>query len=481
MSRDRFRYFVILGSMRTGSNLLERNIAQYPGTSIYGELFNPAFIGKPGRQEAFGMDRAARDRTPAALIAAMLDDAGDTLPGFRLFDGHDPRVMRHVIADRSAAKIVLRRPVADSYVSLKIARATDQWMLSSVRKRRVARIRFDAREYDTYRRDTAAHYATIRRLLQAAGETAFEIAFDEAKDLDILNGLARFLGLKETLNRIDEPIARQNPGALADKVENYEEMLAHLGREGEPSGVDVRTAAKGGIGQFHAAHGHPLLYAAIPGGPVNRPLDWLQEVGQGTEPIRFESRKDFETWRNGQGTVEAFTIVSHPLERLYRVFENRILDTGPAGFGAIRSHLVDHHGLAPPPTGADEPESGVAFSAERHRDNFLLFLEFVRENLAGRTPIRMDRHWTPQAEFLRGFGEITPLTLVLTEDRMLRGAAYLRQILDLDGIRNAPMRRAGGHRFYPLDAIMDDRLVQAALDAAEHDFRFFGFGDRPGA
>ena len=40
------RYFAIFGAMRTGSNLLERSINQFPGLHCHGELFNPSFVGK---------------------------------------------------------------------------------------------------------------------------------------------------------------------------------------------------------------------------------------------------------------------------------------------------------------------------------------------------------------------------------------------------------------------------------------------------
>ena len=45
-----FDYFVVLAGMRTGSNLLEEQLAAMPGIVSHGELFNPHFFGKPDQQ-----------------------------------------------------------------------------------------------------------------------------------------------------------------------------------------------------------------------------------------------------------------------------------------------------------------------------------------------------------------------------------------------------------------------------------------------
>jgi hypothetical protein len=62
---------------------------------------------------------------------------------FAFFPDHDPRVLGPVLADDTCAKIILNRNPADSYVSLAIARRTDQWKLGDIRSRKTARVRFD--------------------------------------------------------------------------------------------------------------------------------------------------------------------------------------------------------------------------------------------------------------------------------------------------------------------------------------------------
>ena len=56
MAKTRFKYFVLLANMRTGSNLFEQNINLFDSFSCNGELFNPSFVGYPNQESYCGMD-----------------------------------------------------------------------------------------------------------------------------------------------------------------------------------------------------------------------------------------------------------------------------------------------------------------------------------------------------------------------------------------------------------------------------------------
>ena len=64
MAASRFDYFVVLAGMRTGSSLLEEQIAAMPGIESHGELFNPHFFGKPEVTQNFGLSLKQRDSDP---------------------------------------------------------------------------------------------------------------------------------------------------------------------------------------------------------------------------------------------------------------------------------------------------------------------------------------------------------------------------------------------------------------------------------
>ncbi|MEO1611677.1 MAG: nodulation protein NodH, partial [Pseudomonadota bacterium] len=111
------RYFAILGAMRTGSNLLERTLNDYDGLVGLGELFNPAFIGGPEKTEAFGWTLEARNRDPLGFLEAVIAAHPGETPGFRIFNGHDGRVLDHVVRDADCARILLTRDHLDSHLS----------------------------------------------------------------------------------------------------------------------------------------------------------------------------------------------------------------------------------------------------------------------------------------------------------------------------------------------------------------------------
>ena len=74
----------------------------------------------------------------------------DGLSGFRFFHDHDARVYDLVMNDPECAKIMLTRNPVESYVSWKIARATNQWKLTHAKRLRRAKAKFDADEFQEH-------------------------------------------------------------------------------------------------------------------------------------------------------------------------------------------------------------------------------------------------------------------------------------------------------------------------------------------
>ena len=75
MTDRKFDYFVVLAGMRTGSNLLEEQLAAMPGIVSHGELFNPHFFGKPEMTSKWDLSIQARNADPVrgGACAASLD------------------------------------------------------------------------------------------------------------------------------------------------------------------------------------------------------------------------------------------------------------------------------------------------------------------------------------------------------------------------------------------------------------------------
>lgn len=458
----RFDSFVMFAGMRTGSNYLEASLNALPGVRCEGELFNPHFIGKHGQTELLGVDLAAREADPLALLSRLRTQGG--LTGFRYFDDHDPRIFDAVMADPLCAKIVLNRNSLESYVSLKIARETGQWRLTDIRRLKQAKVLFDAQEFEAYLESARAFSLRLLRALQISGQTAFHIDYEDLADRKVLVGLAHFLGVAAERAVPDVILIRQNPGTLAEKVVNPAEMEEAVARLdlfnlAHTSVAEPRRAS--GLPGYVAARGVGLLYMPVKGGPEAAVSDWLARAGDGVE--RGLTCKTLRQWQRRHLPHRSFTVLRHPLARAHFGFCNRIL----AGASPdLRRTLFKTHKLA-------LPAPGEAMDAEAHRATFLGFLRFLKLNLAGQTGLRVDSHFASQTAILQGFARVRSPDAVLREDRLTEGLAMLAAEVGTVAHAFHPEADAAPHG---LAAIYGKDLEEAARDVYQRDYTGFGFG-----
>ena len=468
-----FDCFVVFAEMRTGSNFLESNLNAFDGVICHGEAFNPHFIGYPTTETLLGLTQADRDADPFRLLGAIRTEPG-RLGGFRYFHDHDPRILDHVLDDPRCAKIVLTRNPLDSYVSWKIAQATGQWKLTNVQKRKEALAVFDADEFATHVAALQEFQVRILNRMQCTGQTAFYVAYEDLQSVEVMNGLARWLGVTGTLEGLSKTLKRQNPEPVADKVENPAEMargLARLDRFNLTRTPNFEPRRGAAIPSYVAAARAPLLFLPIKGGPERSVEAWLGRLdGAGpAELIREMTQRDLKQWMRGQPGHRRFTVLAHPLERAHRVFCERILATGPGTFGRIRRILQRSFGLDIPDAMPDP-----AYGPDRHRAAFVAFLGFLRANLAGQTTVRVDASWAGQAQILQGYGEVAPPDLILRPHEMAEALPGLAASVGVPALPVEVLRDTGP---VPLSAIHDDEIEALVRDIYQRDYMLFGFRD----
>ena len=471
MSGVRFNYFAIYGAMRTGSNLLEQNLNQYDGITCHGELFNPTFIGKAGQEDYLGIDLPTREVNPDRLIAQMIDRADGDLPGFRIFQGHDQRVFRSSLNDENCAKIILRRTPLDSFVSLKIARATDQWILGNAPKRRSEVISFDVAEYREYLTRLAEYESELRVLLQSAGQTAFELRYEDLKSIDVMNGLATYLGIAQRRDSFDEKIKRQNPEPLSEKVSNYEQMvdaLAMLGQEvghGDHAPLIERNA---GVRDTIVCRHAPVLFAPVPGVDALPALNMMAQFDQ-ADPAELKTgmnQKELAHWLENSKDLISFSVVDHPLERAYCVYMSHIFPPDGTPFPKIRRRLQKHFDV-------DLPDNLDGWTLEKHALAFERFLVFLKMNLAGQTGIRIDANWEAQHKLVARIVRVLPIGRVI---RRADFSAEMKIVAEKLGKPFEPTS-AVDRTQYELKDIYTRRLENLARASYAKDYRMFGFAD----
>ncbi len=469
---SKFDYFVVFAEMRTGSNFLEANLNAFPGLTCHGEAFNPHFVGYPNKDDILGISQQQREKDPLQLVAAIRDRT-DGLGGFRYFHDHDPRILETLLSDPRCAKIVLTRNPAESYVSWKIAQSTGQWKLTNLKRRKGGTAQFSDHEFETHLSVLQAFQVRILNALQISGQTAFYLDYEDLQNLDVINGLGRWLGQELPLEELDSQLKKQNPESLSAKVENFEEMehaLSGLDRFNLTRTPNFEPRRGAVVPSYVAAAKAPLLYMPVPGGPGEEIATWLAALdGARIEDLQSGfSQKTLRLWRQTHPGFRSFTVLRHPLARVHHVFCHRILADGPGAFSRIRKTLCKVHNLPLPKTGIPD-----GYDVTAHRAAFMAFLDFVQENILGQTSIRIDPNWASQTEVLNGFSAVALPDYLIREDELTHLLPVIAARLGKPGV---PVPQSAPDLPIALDAIYDEEIEARAQSIYQRDYGGFGFG-----
>jgi LPS sulfotransferase NodH len=463
-----FDMFVIFAEMRTGSNFLESNLNGFEDLACLGEAFNPHFIGYPNRDALLGQTLAQRDSDPLALLQAMR--AQDKLTGFRFFHDHDPRVLQAVLPDPRVAKIILTRNPVDSFVSRKIAAATGQWKLTNPAKQRSEQVTFDAAEFEQHLERLQEFQVFLLNSLQKSAQTAFYLAYEDLQEVEVMNGLARWLGSAHQVKGLDRKLKKQNPEPVEEKVKNLDQMersLARLDRFNLSRTPNFEPRRGSAIPTLLATPDSPLLFLPIKGGPDTAVCAWMRVLDGGADLQTGFNFNALRQWKQAHPGHRSFAVLRNPLARAHAVLCDHILAEGPDSYPEIRAALVRTFGLVLP--------EGDGLDPAAHRAALEVFLRFLKANLSGQTALRTDPAWASQAAVLQGMASIILPDMILREDRLADGlAALIWQIGREDA---PPLPVVTNPHAARLAMIHDAGLEKLARDALARDYLTFGFGD----
>ncbi|MGB3688728.1 MAG: nodulation protein NodH [Jannaschia helgolandensis] len=449
----RFDAFVMFAEMRTGSNHLEESLNTLSDVTSHGEVFNPSFIGTHNGRELFGIDIAARERDPLPLLDRIVDQPG--LTGLRFFHDHDPRVLDRLLDDPRIGKVVLTRNPLDSYVSLAIASQTGQWRLTNPKMAKSAKATFVGSDFDALIVRQRQFRDRIQRHLQLSGQGAFWIGYDDIGDLDVLNGLAAFLGSGDRLTEVPGKLKRQNPGEVEDKLENPDQMRAHLATL-DPfllsRSVNAEPVRGPAIPTLMAAADSPLLALPLPGGPDDAVRDWLTAL-DGVAPTEGMTQKQLRPWMRKTKNFVSFAVVRHPLARAHDAFRTLLSAKGPQA-NNLRRILTNQHAV-------DLDGSGS--------DAFLGFLKFLKANLNGQSSLPVAREWASQSALLAGQAQTVLAQRIIREGEAQRELDRLAELAE----KPSPVFALPDRDL--LTDISTEEIEDACVDAYRRDFLAFGF------
>ncbi|SEW42389.1 hypothetical protein SAMN04488515_2958 [Cognatiyoonia koreensis] len=468
--QGRFDYFVVFAEMRTGSNFLETNINMFDGLSCYGEAFNPAFIGYPEKSDILGVTQEEREANPKALLNVIRFDEG--LSGFRFFNDHDPRVLDLILDDPRCAKIILTRNPIESYVSWKIAQATGQWKLTNATHAKSVRVKVDITEFEQHLEAIQSFQVTLLSRLQKSGQTAFYVAYEDLQDVEVMNGLAAFLGSDARIKHLNKKLKKQNPAPMSLKVENFTELseaLVRMDRFNLNRTPNLEPRRGPMIPTYVAAADSPILFMPLRSGPDRTIRKWMAQLdGKGGSDLLVNfSQKTLRDWKRSKPGHVSFTVLRHPLARAHAVFRERILPVGGENYAEIRATLRKMHQVPLP----DDP-SHVSFDEKAYRAAFLGFLKFLKNNLSGQTSTRVDPTWATQLMLLQGMSQFAMPDHIFREMTLDRDLRILGACIGRVDTPEAPWEAD-----QKLLSIYDRELETAARDAYARDYVSFGFSD----
>ena len=468
----KFQSFVVFAEMRTGSNFLEANLNAFDGINCHGEAFNPHFMGYPKNEPILGVDLKTRDADPKVLLSAIRNNTA-RMSGFRYFHDHDPRVFDAIMADQTCAKIILTRNPVESYVSWKIAQETGQWKLTDVKAHKVAQAQFDTKEFANHLEALQAFQITLMNRMQTSGQTAFYVAYEDLQSVEVMNGLAKYLGVDEEMEALDKSLKKQNPSPISAKVRNYDDMLkalSQLDRFDLTRTPNFEPRRGPVVPSYVAAAESALLYLPLRSGPQAQVLRWMAELdGVTRSDLQTKmTQKDLRQWKRKHPGHRSFAVLRHPVQRAHDAFCRHILPIDKGSYVQLRKTIVRRYKMPLPENGPDE-----GYDLAAHRTAFAAFLTFLKGNLSGQTSIRVDASWCTQSQAIMGFGELC------LPDRIIREADMATELLDLAGAVGRadapPVQEAPQDQPFALAEIYDEEIEKLAMDAYQRDYVMFGF------
>ena len=478
-----FKYFAIIGVMRSGSNLLERSLGHHKDLCCFGEAFNPSFIGSPEPDKALSFSLDQREKDPLSLIDWMIDTSSDRIAGFRIFPDHTPMILSHILRDTKCAKIILTRSPLDCFISLKLAQKTDQWRMGDIDTKIEAKIVFDWNEYEEYLEQHQQFYRRVRQNLLSAGEPALLVDYEDLQSIDVINGIAKYIGSAQDMKSFKFRSSKQNSLALADRVENYEEMLSTLKENtrfetaqfefNEPA---ITTQSKA------VALGQNIDLAYLPTRNVQQDpiIDWMQKLDpKNGAPVTGLGRTKLQNWFKSTQLKFTFTDLEHPVVRAYRTYCDLFMFQNKK-YKGIRSLLVKRYGadLVAKECAEEINAQSLAelgYDIKKQRANFKAFLKFLKACLRDQALYQPKPEFSSQSAWLNAHQEWgTPHFVALPHNRDM----VLKTIAASMGLSSPSIETENSDRFiFPLDEVYDLQIEKMTRAAYARDYQRFGFLD----
>jgi len=227
--------FAIIAAPRTGSNMLCTMLNAHPEILCHHEIFNPGGIlyaldHRDGRYDPGSPDD--RDRDPIGFLHRVFSHrCGRNAVGFKINRGQNEAAFHEILIDRDIRKIILRRRNrVKSFVSETIAERTGQWESYEFSdfSRPSPAVEIDVNRLCGYLAATDAYYAAIDKQLQATGQEALQVAYEDLGSEIEQRRMLSYLDVSASVPALIPATRKRNRTELRSLVSNFDGLRAAL-------------------------------------------------------------------------------------------------------------------------------------------------------------------------------------------------------------------------------------------------------------
>jgi LPS sulfotransferase NodH len=226
--------FVIFAAPRTGSNMLCTMLNSHPDILCHHELFNPngIFVALHLRDTDFSLGSIEqRQQSHTAFLENVWANAGAVnCAGLKLTHKQHEPAFELLLRDPSVHKIVLRRRNrVKTYVSHLVSEQSMQWEVYDTAELEARpKVTVDLVKLNARVTHDEEYHAYLEKVLRDTNQPSIEVYYEQLRESDEQVRLLQFLKQSTDFGTLSIASVKQNPAALKDMVENFDELAAAL-------------------------------------------------------------------------------------------------------------------------------------------------------------------------------------------------------------------------------------------------------------
>jgi hypothetical protein len=227
--------FVIVGAMRTGSNLLQEKLNNFSDIKCLGEIcnihlnrFDSFFVKKIVRKYSI-IRKESRIYSLIILRKIIFTSIFSKYKtGFRLFRNHNRNIENRVLNNKDIKKIILYRDLIDTYISLEQAKTSGKWIRRDNQSSPLIKVDFSITKFQEYVLVNQDFYQSVLISMKEFSSDYIQVEYNDLLDNLKIEEIARFIGAQSPMTSGETILKKQNRFPREQVINNYDEVKEYL-------------------------------------------------------------------------------------------------------------------------------------------------------------------------------------------------------------------------------------------------------------